>query len=508
MKEIFLIAWREYKQYVFSRGFLVFLVALPIGLIFMSAALSFLESNKPIRNFVVVDETGAYTDNIDREITRRHQFTVLYAWDAYLAASLRADLSDAEKPAAPFAAGRVNERRLQAFAKAGGFEAATAAVSDLLRPGVAPFAPPEPTLRRVDLPGDIDEKAGLAAVEANLRPYLMGDRAIEVDGAASTLFAAILIPEGFGANEGDPAAQYWSRNLTDTALENIVSMALDSALRRDVISSYGMSEEDLDAVVAIDAPVTAFRPDRAPGEAELSIRDRIETTLPAAMTYMLLVIIFGAGNLLLTNTIEERSSKIVETLLSSVTANQLMMGKLIGIGAVGLTMPSIFLVGGAAMAFASPPSDENIMQAGLEALFASNLLAVYLFYFLCAYLIFAMIFLAIGAVSNSLQDAQSYMGPVMLLVFAPLPLMLMIFQNPNGIAASVLTWIPIYTPYAVMMRAASDPPLWEVLGATALMLAFTIFLVRIMGRIFRNAILQAAPPKMKEVWRLAKADAA
>ncbi|MEO1136534.1 MAG: ABC transporter permease, partial [Pseudomonadota bacterium] len=212
--------------------------------------------------------------------------------------------------------------------------------------------------------------------------------------------------------------------------------------------------------------------------------------------------------LLLTNTIEERSNKIVEILLSSVTAGQLMMGKLIGIAAVGLTMPAIFLIGGLAASLTVAQSSENFIGIAIATLFSSPLLLIYLFYFFCAYSIFAMIFLAIGAVSNSLQDAQSYMGPVMILVFAPLPFMIMVFQNPNGFIASVLTWIPIYTPYAVMMRAAADPPLWEILGATALMLAFAIVLMRTMGRIFRNAILQASPPKAREVWRLALKDAA
>ena len=113
-------------------------------------------------------------------------------------------------------------------------------------------------------------------------------------------------------------------------------------MRRSKFEDLGLPREALDEVTSISAPLSSFRPDRAPEEAELSLKDRIETALPAGMTYMLLVIIFGVGNLLLTNTIEERSNKIVEILLSSVTANQLMMGKLVGIAAVGLTMPSIF----------------------------------------------------------------------------------------------------------------------------------------------------------------------
>jgi len=507
MIQIRLIAWREYRQYVFSRGFLLFVIMFPIGLIAIGFGLDFLERNKPTRYFTVYDETGAYTEDIDREIERRHMRRVLSAWDSYVATAVDPAALEAGRLAAPFAPDDINEKRLRAFAEAGGLDAATEAAAPFLRAQAPALAPPKRAFKRVALPGDAAGAPSLAETEARLRPYLLGERRIVIEDQSKELFAAILIPASFGAEEGATSAQFWSRNLTDQALEMTVANALDDGLRRDAARALGLSEGALDELASLKAPLSAFRPDRAPQEAELSLKDRIETALPAGLTYMLVVIIFGVGNLLLTNTIEERSNKIVEMLLSSVTANQLMMGKLIGIAAVGLTMPAIFLAGGAALG-AAAASDAGFLSAAMETLFSTNILFVYLFYFLAAYFIFAMIFLAIGAVSNSLQDAQSYMGPVMLIVLAPLPLMLLVFQNPNGVAASVLTWIPIYTPYAVMMRAAADPPLWEIVGATALMLAFAIFMMRIMGRIFRQAILQASPPRMREVWRLARKDAA
>lgn len=518
MKQVLLIAWREYKQYVFSRGFLLFLVLFPVGLVAFSAAMTLIERNKPVRAFVVVDQTGQYTDDIDREIERRYMLAAIRDWDTYLnltvkPAALGRDALNPDEPdktagvRAPFAPATVNDARLRDFIAAGGFDAARAAAAPYRKPGVSEFVMPRVQFERVIAPPAARNAASLTDAEAALRPYLLEEKnIIMVDGSSSRLFAAVLIPRDFGGEPGAGAAQYWTRNLTDNALEGVVGSALDSALKRDAIAELGLSQEALDEVAAIAAPFDAYRPDRAPEDAQLGLEDRIEMAMPAALTYMLVVIIFGVGNLLLTNTIEERSNKIVEILLSSVTAGQLMMGKLVGIAAVGLTMPSIFLMGGLAAALAGG-SEDNIMSVAMGSLFSSPLLIIYLFYFLCAYAIFAMIFLAIGAVSNSLQDAQSYMGPVMLLVFAPLPFMLMVFQNPNGFVASVLTWIPIYTPYAVMMRAAADPPIWEILGATALMLAFAFFLMRIMGRIFRNAILQASPPKMREVWKLALREA-
>ncbi|GJL94878.1 MAG: hypothetical protein DHS20C05_12830 [Hyphococcus sp.] len=505
MKQILLIAWREYKQYIFSRGFLLFLTMFPLGLVFVGAAVGLLENNKPIRYFVVYDETGAYTDEIDQELDRRYMQSAIAAWDAYiLVASGGAEV---DIPA-PFAPDDVNDARIVAFETAGGFEKAQSLAKANINSGLPSFVPPKRSFYRLPTPGDIQALGSLLEIEEAFRPYLLEQRLIGVpSGGGKPLFAAVLIPSGFGAGEDAAQAQYWSRNLTDQSLEMIIRSALNRALRRSVIADYGLPGEALDAVAAVDAPIASFRPDKAPEEAELGMKDRIETALPAGLTYMLLVIIFGVGNLLLTNTIEERSNKIVEILLSSVTANQLMMGKLLGIAAVGLTMPALFLSGGLALTLADAGS-ENVMAVAVTTLFSTNLIFVYLFYFFCAYLIFSMIFLAIGAVSNSLQDAQSYMGPVMLLVFAPLPFMVMVFQNPNGLVASILTWIPIYTPYAVMMRAASDPPLWEIVGATALMLAFTLFLMRIMGRIFRQAILQASPPKIRDVWRLTRKEKA
>jgi ABC-2 type transport system permease protein len=502
MRSVLLIAWREYRQYIFSRGFLLFLIMFPISVIFVGAVVGFLEHAKPARTYVVVDQTGRFAGAIAEEIEWRWKRSVVSAWDAYVAMVVDERAIEEGLIAEPFAPGTVSRARLRVFFEKG-LDAARAAIAPYLSESAPPFVEPRRQFLRLPLPDEVAAAPTVEAAAGLLRPYLLDDK--RLPGADRPLFAAIIIPEGFSAAKDAPTAEFWSRNLTDTALESAVSSALDYALQREAVAALGFSTDDLEAVASLEGPLASFRPDKEDADAKLSLKDHIETTLPAAMTYMLLVVIFGVGNLLLTNTIEERSNKIVEVLLSSVTANELMLGKLIGIGAVGLTMPTIFVFGGLIATFAAGGGEWT--GAAVSALFGSNLLAVYLFYFFCAYVIFAMIFLAIGAMSNSLQDAQSYMGPVMLIVFLPLPFMIMVYQNPNGLIASILTWIPIYTPYAVMMRAVSDPPLWEIVGATALMLAFAAVFVRAMGRIFKSAILQGSPPKARDVWRLLRGDA-
>lgn len=503
MKPTLLIAWREYKQYVFSRGFLLFLILLPVAVFFGGAAMTFVEAAKPVREFTVVDPSGRFAPVIDRALSESHQRAVLSTWNVYLEALVDRTIIEPEDIEPPFNSAPVTAARIMAFEEAGGIAAAQRAVRPYLKTDV-PFPSPRRTFRRLDLPAEIARTATPAEAADLLRPYLLGERPFPGAGEQG-LFAALIIPPDYGVSADEPSAEYWSRNLTDPALQAALSSALRSALLGEAAKTYGLDEPQLQTLLDLDAPVAAFRPDRAVEEAELDTIDRLETAvLPAVLTYMLLSIIFGVGNLLLTNTIEERSNKIVEVLLSSVTADELMTGKLVGIAAVGLTLPAIFFIAGLASMLLNA-SDGGFAQELMTTLLSSNLVPIYIFYFLCAYTIFAMIFLAIGAMSNSLQDAQTFMGPVILLVFLPVPFMMLVFQNPNGLAATILTWIPIYTPYAVMMRAAADPPLFEILGATAVMLIFGFFLARIMGRIFKNALLQAAPPRAREIWRLAKA---
>ncbi|MEO0397981.1 MAG: ABC transporter permease [Pseudomonadota bacterium] len=523
MNPILLVAWREYKQYVFSRGFLLFLIMLPLIMVAGAFVLSVVENVRPQRAFVVYDASGGeYATLIEDELSKQHLREAVAAWDGYLAVSIDREKIAPKDIAFPFGAGEITHARLDAFETAGGFDAALGVISDVLRPGAPAFAVPRPRFLRLPAPIDVAAAGSTADAAALLRPYLLRERALP-GAPKGELFAAVLIPEGFAApraneatdagqdaEENEPQAEFWSENVTDPTLEMAVARALRSVLRKREAASLGLSDADLERISDIDAPMAVFTPGDDLADAELDNAERLERiVLPGVMTYVLLVVVFAVGNPLLTNTIEERSNKIVEVLLSSVTANQLMIGKLVGIAAVGLTMPAIVLVGtglAALAGFAGGTGGDAAAEA-LAALFRSNLLPIFVFYFLAAYLIFAMMFLAIGALSNSIQDAQTFMGPLMLVVFAPMPFIVMVFQNPNGLIASILTWIPIYTPYAVMLRAASDPPLGEIIGATCLMLAFAAVLARVMGRIFKNAILNASPPKAREIWRLARADA-
>lgn len=92
------------------------------------------------------------------------------------------------------------------------------------------------------------------------------------------------------------------------------------------------------------------------------------------------------------------------------------------------------------------------------------------------------------------------MGPVMIVMMVPLITMMFIPKDPNGTLATILSWIPLYTPFTMMNRAAADPPMFDKIGTLVLLICFTVFTLFMVGRIFRAGILRTGqPPKFKEL---------
>jgi ABC-type Na+ efflux pump permease subunit len=110
--------------------------------------------------------------------------------------------------------------------------------------------------------------------------------------------------------------------------------------------------------------------------------------------------------------------------------------------------------------------------------------------------------LSIGSVCNTLKEAQNYMGVITMLMMVPLLTMMFIPKDPHGTVATALSWIPIYTPFIMMNRAAADPPLFDLIGTTVLLIVFTAFVLWAAVKIFRIGILRTGqPPRVIEMLR-------
>lgn len=198
----------------------------------------------------------------------------------------------------------------------------------------------------------------------------------------------------------------------------------------------------------------------------------------------------GVANMLLTGVIEEKSNKILDALLTSVTPLQILAGKLCGVAAVSATLFSVWgLLGGAALLVA--PREGPVGQA-LAAAVEPGLFALFAAFFFAGYLIYGAIFLGLGALCDTLQEAQSLLGPVVLTLTLPILLIGPAFQNPDAPLVVGASWFPLFTPFVMMMRAAGGLAFWEIAGAFALLAATAAAALLVAARAFRAGVVHQA----------------
>ena len=215
------------------------------------------------------------------------------------------------------------------------------------------------------------------------------------------------------------------------------------------------------------------------------------------------------GVQVMNSVMEEKTNRIAEVLASSVKPFEMMLGKVLGVGGVGLLQLSIW--GGTAMlvtTYRGPLA--RLFGASPDALTAMklpsvrpDLLAVFLIYFVLGFLLYAAAYAAVAAMCNSQQEAQQANTPVTLCIVAGFMAMFSLLNEPSGSLARTLSLIPVTAPFVVPVRYSLAPiPVPELLLSMAATLAGMLFVVWVAGRIYRVGILMYGKrPKASELWR-------
>jgi ABC-2 type transport system permease protein len=230
--------------------------------------------------------------------------------------------------------------------------------------------------------------------------------------------------------------------------------------------------------------------------------------------------------------IEEKSSRIVEILVSSLKPFQLMMGKIVGIGAVGLTQFLIWVVligtlttlvtgvlgmqmpqqqamelANPELAQATPDSGDlaNILMV-IQGIDFVSLVASFIIYFLGGYLLYGALFAAVGSAVDAPSDAQQFMFPITIpLIVAYMGLFVFVLQDPNSTTSFWLSVIPLTSPIAMMGRISYGVPFWELGLSIGLLIIGFLFTTWLAGKIYRIGILMhGTKPTYKILWKWIK----
>lgn len=208
-------------------------------------------------------------------------------------------------------------------------------------------------------------------------------------------------------------------------------------------------------------------------------------------------------------TLEEKTSRVVEIVISSMRPWHLMLGKILGVGAVGLTQMAVWAL-----------SAVLVFTAGLPALLAARpelatleeirpflpglgLLLLFLGFFVFGFFMFSGLYAAVGAMCNTDEEAQQAQFPVMLLVIVPILFVMQVIQNPGSTLAVGLSLFPFFSPILMFARiAGGGAPIWQVALSFVLMGLATLAVAWVAGRIYKVGILMAGKrPTLPELWR-------
>lgn len=320
--------------------------------------------------------------------------------------------------------------------------------------------------------------ADAAAAGRAVRPYLDSDPAAR----RGDQLDAVAIVHGPATA---PALDIWTRNLIEPGLQERLSGALADAVRQRRLEADGLAPSLVAEAEAYQPPVTQFSP-KSESKARVSARDDLPAIVGLAMGFVLYALTLTGAGILLNSVIEEKSTRILEVLLTSASPPEIIAGKILGAAAV---TASALVVWATAAAFMVSGRDPRLLGEVAGVLAHRGLLLYFALYFVGGYLMYATLFTTIGAFCETTREAQTLLGPLMILLTVPIVFMGQAISHPDLPLLRALSWIPPFTPFLMAARASSGPPLWEIVGTTTLMFAVTGVEVWIAGRAFRTGAL-------------------
>ncbi len=283
----------------------------------------------------------------------------------------------------------------------------------------------------------------------------------------------VFIPSNFSPNHTELLTNATSRSVVDVRLQRL-----------------GHEPDDIYALVQRPR-TTATRLSEDGREAkDNEIARRI---IPMAFMMLLWIATFTSGNYLLTTTIEEKGNKVMEVLLSAISPMQLLGGKILG--QAGVSAVILGMYGSAAFA--------GLLTFALLDIIPIWHLLLFGFFFIIAYFMVATIMAAVGSAVSELRDAQSLMGPIMLILIIPMVLWPVLAEHPNGIIATVTSFTPPLLPFIMILRITSSTEpvaLWQILLSMGISIGSVFAMVWMCSRIFRIGILmQGKPPSILQL---------
>jgi len=352
-----------------------------------------------------------------------------------------------------------------------------------------------------NVPGRVraEYESAMQDPRASAAPYLarLSDRGLPED---RRLDGVLVIPADALTNP-EARLTYYSRSATDLMGQQQMAGVASEAISRLRLEDRGIDPGVIDVVLR-RPNVEAIQVSRSGEEKKGGEWNFLVGFLFAALLFIPMLI-YGVE--IMRGIVQEKTDRIVEILISSMSPIQLLGGKVLGLAAVGLTQVAAWMaMGGVALAMAGGMAAASGFNLG--QFLRWSIMPYFFVFYLLGYMIYVCVYAVGGAITNSEKEAQQATTPAMLIIMVPWFLLAPIIMNPESRMATVLSMIPLFTPITMFVRVlVSDPPFWQVGASIVLTVATITFLFWAAAKIFRVGILSYGKrPTIPELWRWLK----
>ncbi|MGA8182621.1 MAG: ABC transporter permease [Terriglobia bacterium] len=317
--------------------------------------------------------------------------------------------------------------------------------------------------------------------------------------ATDQLDGVLVLPKGLMT--GTASARFHAKHMHALALMGPIERAVSDAIIARRLNAEGRKSRSMENVFKL-ARVQLVNPssdqkEEGPNETNFAI------AIIAGMVLYMTLIVYGMSTM--HSVMEEKSTRMIEILVSSIRPFELLTGKILSVGAVALTQYLVWAVT-VGLLFASAASVAALVRPGatVPGISLSPMLLVYLvIFFLAGYFLYSALYAAAGAIVSTDEEARQAQMPLTLMILCSFMLFNVILNNPNSTLSVVLSMTPFLSPILMTLRVAMQtPPLWQIVLALAFSIATTIYVIRISARIYRVGILMYGKrPSIKELRR-------
>lgn len=331
---------------------------------------------------------------------------------------------------------------------------------------------------------------------------------------AENLEGLIYIPKIADNNELQSKIQYISNESPGMSFVNQIEETIAAKITQSNLKNANL---DAKAIEAANAKVS-INLEKATGGESVRGLNEIKVIIGGLFGYLIMMFIIIYGNMVMRSVIEEKTSRIVEIIISSVKPFQLMMGKIIGTSLAGILQFLIWAVIGLALMFAaqaffganvSPGMPAGAVEQGTVATYVSELMNLpiatilisFIVYFIGGYFLYSSFYAAIGAAVDNETDSQQFLMPIIMpLILGVYIGFFTVMNDPHGTVAVVFSMIPLTSPIVMLMRIPFGVPIWQIVLSVTILFGTFLGVVWFAAKIYRVGILMyGKKPTYKEM---------